>query len=69
VLDLEPRARAINRAVLGIPDDPRGSGRHGTVNLLLLLIVHSGRMEAAYLPAKNAAYSSTHTTHSPSAAK
>jgi len=30
--------------------------RHGTVNLLLLLIVHSGRMEAAYLPAKNAAH-------------
>jgi hypothetical protein len=29
--------------------------RHGTVNLLLLLIVHSGKMEAAYLPAKNAA--------------
>jgi len=30
--------------------------RHGTVNLLLLLIVHSGKMEAAYLPAKNAAH-------------
>src|SRR5262245_8697700 len=29
--------------------------RHGTVNLLLLLMVHSGKMEAAYLPAKNAA--------------
>ncbi len=30
--------------------------RHGTVNLLLLLIVHSGKMEAAYVPAKNAAH-------------
>lgn len=30
--------------------------RHGTVNLLMLLIVHSGKMEAAYLPAKNAAH-------------
>jgi hypothetical protein len=30
--------------------------RHGTVNLLLLLIVHSGKMEAAYLPATDAAH-------------
>jgi hypothetical protein len=30
--------------------------RHGTVNLLMLVIVHSGKMEAAYLPAKNTAH-------------
>lgn len=30
--------------------------RHGTVNLLMILIVHSGKMEAASLPAKDAAH-------------
>jgi len=30
--------------------------RHGTVNLLMLLVVHSGKMEATYLPVKNAAH-------------
>ena len=52
VLERKPRRRAIPGH---IEQQEFEYTRHGTVNLLLLLVVHSGKMEAAYLPAKNAA--------------
>jgi DDE superfamily endonuclease len=53
VLERKP----LRRAIPGHIEQPEFEyTRHGTVNLLMLLIVHSGKMEAAYLPAKNAAH-------------
>jgi DDE superfamily endonuclease len=53
VLEREPLRRAIPGH---IEQQEFEYTRHGTVNLLMLLIVHSGKMEVAYLPAKNAAH-------------
>jgi hypothetical protein len=49
--------RPIRRSIPGsIEQQEFEYTRHGTVNLLVFLIVHSGRMEAAYVAKKDAAH-------------
>lgn len=49
--------RPIRRAIPGhIEQQEFEYRRHGTVNLLFFLVVHSGDMELAYLPVKDAAH-------------